>query len=228
MAILSQCVLAGDVAPAAGSGGGHGAEDVRVAWLGQFTVAQVHRLGLWFVTENRWVRAQLRTIHRRIVDALNADPDGMLLVEAVQAHDRRRRPHGLTPSRGGIAVSQALFCVPIEDETTPPAPRDQQALVVKTPERVELGLGPFEVSGYLHLPTGCTVCDTLGVVPKRFIVLTDARVRHQDEPALCEEFPVVVINGSRVEYLVPAEAVEGDDEESRAAPISAEAAAATV
>ncbi len=179
-----------------------------MAWLGQFTSAQVNRLGLWFVTENRWVRAQLRTIHRRIVDALNADPDGMLLVEAVQTHDRLGRPHGATRCRGGIAVSQALFCVPIEDELTPAAPRDLQAHVVKTPERVELGLGPFDVSGFLHLPAGCTVCDTLGVVPKRFIVLTEARVRHPEEPARCGEFPVVVVNGRRVEYLVPAEGVQ--------------------
>ena len=170
----------------------------------------------------------MRTIHRRLIDALNAEPEEMLLVEQVGVHEQYGRPRdGRVGCRGGVAIPNVLYCVPVEDSETPPAPRDTHAWVVKTPERVELGAGPFEFTGYLHLPEGASLEDTLGIVRKRFVALTEVTIRRLDDKEFYQEYPVVVINGRRVEYVVPAESrCDGPTADGSAATATVEADAA--
>jgi hypothetical protein len=190
-------------------------------WLGQFVPSQVNVLGFWAATEHRWIRGQLHTIYRRVVDALNADADQTLLVEQVWPHTLDQQPRRAQPSyQGGLAIPNLLYCVPIEDEETPAAPRDSHAWVLKTPERVELGLGPFEVTGYLHLPEGAALSDTLAIVRSHFSPLTEVTIRRLDDPDYERSFPVVVVNGQKVEYVVPAR--ETADQDYDADPAAAD------
>jgi hypothetical protein len=180
--------------------------------LGQFVPSQTNALGFWFATENRWLRGRIHTIHRRLIDALNTESDQMLLVEQTAPHDLRFRPRRGPSLRAGVAIPNILFCVPVEDEETPAAPRDHHAWVLKSPERVELGVGPFEIEGTLHLPEGSKLEDTLGIIRLRFLALTEAVVRRSDDPGSVQQYPVVVVNGRQVEYVMPAVTVEDGSE----------------
>lgn len=187
-------------------------------WLGQFTPSQTNTLGFWFATNNRWLRGRLQTTHRRLIDVLNNEQDEMLLVSHVAPHNERFRARRESAVRAGVAVANILFCVPIEDEETPPAPRDTHAWVAKVPERVELGVGPFEIEGCLHLPEGTVLEDTLGIVRSRFLALTDVVVRRADDAAPAQRYPVVVVNGRRVDYVMPAVPSDGAAERAAASP----------
>ncbi|MHB9090754.1 MAG: hypothetical protein ACYC7H_04985, partial [Chloroflexota bacterium] len=173
-------------------------------WLGQFAPAQVNLLRFWIGTERRWLQGQMHTIHRRLADALNAEADQMLLVDDLFRCDRPGNViRGSLPiSRGGIAVAQALVCLPIEDSETPAPTRDPYAYVVKSPERVVLGVGPFEIEGVIHLPDCTGLEDTLGTLNRRFLPVTGVRLRRLDDPSFFFEAPVAIVNGRQVEYLV--------------------------
>lgn len=173
-------------------------------WLGHFAPSQVNTLGFWFATEHRWLRGRIHTVHRRLIDALNAEADQVILVENAAPHDLNFRQRRDPAARAGVAIPNVLFCVPIEDAETPAASRDPHAWVLKTPERVELGVGPFEIDGILHLPEGSRLQDTLGVIRHSFLALTEVEVRRTDGPRTAQRYPVAIVNGRRVEYVIPA------------------------
>ncbi len=49
-----------------------------------------------------------------------------------------------------------------------------------------------------------TLSDTLGIVRARFLPMTDVTVARLDDDTFRRELPVAVINGRRVEYIIPA------------------------
>lgn len=77
--------------------------------------------------------------------------------------------------------------------TPPPHTSARQLRVHRRQRRVELQVGPFTVIGNAHMPPGFKLNDFLGRQPQRFIPVTEALLRHSDNPTFDRSVEVVLV-----------------------------------
>src|SRR6478672_4952796 len=106
-------------------------------------------------TLHRWIDGAITTGARRLGDALNLDEIvGPLMADEFIAEGGDGRNEHAPPSRalGALNTNVVLYLVPIEDG--PPSMRDPTVWVKKHPERVKVGMGPFEIEGAVFMGEG--------------------------------------------------------------------------
>lgn len=163
---------------------------------------KVKQLKFRLRTRFRWIEGEIGTLNHRLIDVLNRDDvDSGLVADSVLAYDLdpavERRDHAT------INLGNVLFAMPIE-EPGAPRPGDPNAHVRKEPNRVEIGIGPYTVTGNIHLLGGSTPREALRLLRSRFFAVTQVTLRQVDRPAFHEEHPVVFVNRGAVDYTVPA------------------------
>ena len=167
-------------------------------------VAKPHRLRFRFVTEDRWLLGHVSSIHRRLIDVLNAEPNQPMLVAEGVTVQNDYFPTREDDSRAFATVnlSRVLLVIPQDDEPPASAP-DPYAWVPKRAELVRVGIGPYEVVGNAHLPEGTDLKEGIAEAKTRFVTLTNAMVRRINGPNYMEQERVVLVNKERLDFIMP-------------------------
>jgi hypothetical protein len=150
----------------------------------------------------------------RVTDLLNGDP----ILKAVvidAAHDNS--PASLVPGAQhawrDLDIDEVLLAFP------PPQPTDPRRRLHRPPQLIELRIGPFEVSGSVHVPPGAQAAGFLFRKGGRFEPVTRAVVRDTRFELFEQRADVVLVNLRRVDVLrdlgvgegAQVEAAEGTD-----------------
>ena len=161
---------------------------------------QQNRIRFRIRTQSRWINGDVTTLHRRLVDALNSENAETFIAEDVSLETCLDAGHGgEAVCYASIDTSSILFAMPIEDATG--YFQDPLVSVKKRAERVVIGVGPYEISGNIHLFEGCKLRDLLSAMRNRFVVLTEAAIRRTDDLGFEEEHEVVFVNRKRVDFV---------------------------
>jgi hypothetical protein len=159
------------------------------------------RLKFRFRTRHRWLEGEIDTLNHRLIDVLNREDAEMgLLAEAVLAYDNT--PTTDRHDHATVNLNNVLFAVPIEDAGAPP-PGDPFARVKKEPIRMEIGIGPYTVTGNIFLLGGSSPREALRMLRSRFFAVTQVSLRHVDRSGFQEEQPVVFVNRGALDYILP-------------------------
>ena len=162
------------------------------------------RLKFRFRTRYRWLEGEIDTLNSRLIDVLNRDDfDSGMVAEEVLAYDIA--PAGTRRDHATINLSNVLFATPVEDPSAPP-PGDPFARVRKEPVRMEIGIGPYTVTGNIFLLGGSSPREALRLLRTRFFAMTQVTLQHVDVADFREEHLVVFVNRAVLDYVVPAEA----------------------
>jgi len=162
----------------------------------------VQRIRFRFRTEHRWLSGSMSTVQRRLVDVLNGEGSGGI-VSAEEVSAQGWLDAGGAASYPSVNVNTAavLYAVPVEDGDGPRG--DPHARIKKRPERVRVGIGPFEIVGDTYLVEQSNLRDVLALARPRFIVVGKAVVRRIDDPDFVEEHQVLLVNRKRLDFIVP-------------------------
>lgn len=96
-----------------------------------------------------------------------------------------------------VPTSQLLLAMPPEWRAS------RQLRLHRRLRRVAVAIGPFAVTGNLHLHPGVEVTHSLLHGPQRFLPLTEAYLLHQSDPPFEHVVSVVIVNTRHVTQLVP-------------------------
>jgi hypothetical protein len=96
-----------------------------------------------------------------------------------------------------LATERVLLAMPPEWRAS------RQLRLHRRLRRVALTVGPFSVTGNVHLHPGVEPGPHLLQRGQRFLPLTDAYLLHRDDPPFEHVVSVVIVNASRVTGLVP-------------------------
>lgn len=142
---------------------------------------------------------------RRVTDLLNEQPELRLWRPAPGPLDSSARPAedgDPAPDDPGsgewhsLETDQVLLAMPPEWRT------NRQLRLHRRLRRVALTVGPFSVSGNLHLHPG--VEPGIQVLrQQRFLPLTDAYILHSGDPPFEHVVSVVIVNAVHVGQIVP-------------------------
>ena len=149
------------------------------------------------------IRGELRTdANRRAVDVLNETSSGMIALgdaRSTSAHVRGA-PTKLGPAR----VQRAHVLLVIPYDAAPLGPRQlRSGFVEKQPRSVAVGVGPFFVTGTIHVgrydapSTEPGANDPSG---RTFVPLTDARLTSQYDVAWWLEVGFVLVNRTAIGF----------------------------
>ncbi len=160
---------------------------------------------------------ELYTADSRIVAWIS--PNGQRVTDLLNARDELRLWHPAPgpidgaattdPSRaagdpeqvGGewqsLATAQVLLAMPPEWRAS------RQLRLHRRLRRVALSVGPFNVTGNIHLPPGAEVGPHLLARGQRWLPLTEAYLLHAGEPPFEHVVSVVIVNTSHVTQLTP-------------------------
>lgn len=152
------------------------------------------------------IRGELRNeSNRRAVDLLNETSASVIaLTDAWLRSVHVQAP----PSKlGAVRVlrSEVLFVIP--HDAAPPGPRRlRSGFVEKRPRPATVGIGPFFISGTIHVgPYDSPSIELTGNesgIERPFIPITRARVTSQYHPAWSLDAGVVLLNRTAVTYSV--------------------------
>jgi hypothetical protein len=113
---------------------------------------------------------------------------------------------GDTTSSGCVCPGRAILVVPLDAEASAgiaeSSPRSSEVS-----ELARLGVGPFEVTGHVHLPEGGSLEGCLSQTEGQFLVVSRATVRRADGVGPVERQELVFVNRERLDYLLPAPAL---------------------
>lgn len=145
-----------------------------------------------------WIAAE----GRRVTDLLNEQEELHLWRPSpgpLESTDRPH-PHDLRDTSGDwdtLAAADVLLAMPPEWRAS------RQLRLHRRLRRVALAVGPFAVTGNLHLHPGVEVSRSLLQGPQRFLPLTEAYLLHQADPPFEHVVSVVIVNTRHVTQLVP-------------------------
>jgi hypothetical protein len=156
-------------------------------------------------TESRWLQASVETDYPRLIDLLNGDCQ-LVRADQVVLQGDMYVYRGDTGSSGCLCPGRALLVVPLDAEESTGVAEPGHRGGVGT-DLARLGVGPFEVTGYVHLPEGTSLDECLVQAEERFIVVNRAVVRRADGAGPVEHQGLVFVNRERIDYLLPAPAL---------------------
>ena len=176
--------------------------------LGRLPDLPVYRIRFRFRTEHRWISGSITTPQRRLVDVLNGEGSGGIVSgEQVSAQGWLDASGPASYPSASLNTAAVLYAVPVEDGEGPKP--DPYAWVKKRPERVRVGIGPFEIVGDAYLVEQSSLRDVLVLAKPRFIVVGRAVVRRIDDPSFVEEHQVLLVNRERLDFVAPEPSGDG-------------------
>jgi hypothetical protein len=98
-----------------------------------------------------------------------------------------------------LVRSNVRFIVP------PPLPPNRHLRLHRRRVLIAMRMGPYEVSGQVHVRPGADAGDYLLRSSRSFVPLTDVQLKHCEEPPFSRYLPVVIINVSHVTELIDME-----------------------
>lgn len=139
---------------------------------------------------------------RRVTDLLNEQDELRLWRPRPGPLEEAGRPHPAEPvddagDWDAVAAADVLLAMPPEWRAS------RQLRLHRRLRRVAVAIGPFAVTGNLHLHPGVEVTHSLLHGPQRFMPLTEAYLLHQAEPPFEHVVSVVIFNTRQVTQLVP-------------------------
>ncbi|MDA8218196.1 MAG: hypothetical protein M0Z94_11330 [Dehalococcoidales bacterium] len=165
---------------------------------------QMNAIRFRLITSNRWIVGQTATIHRRLIDLLNSEN-----TESLAAQDVGILQQGLPPQPvdegadwASVNTSAVILAIPQEETINPTVPRDPHMWVKKQPARAKVGVGPYELTGNVHVPDGCELDRGFLEVRVKFIAMTTVSIRRVDDPTFLEEQSVVIVNKAHIDYVM--------------------------
>lgn len=139
---------------------------------------------------------------RRVTDLLNEDAELHLWrpspgpLESTE-RPRPQQPGDTTGEWDTVVGADVLLAMPPEWRAS------RQLRLHRRLRRVALAVGPFAVTGNLHLHPGVEVTPSLLHGPQKFLPLTEAYLLHQADPPFEHVVSVVIVNTRHVTQLVP-------------------------
>lgn len=169
--------------------------------------AQKSSISFRFATQNRWISGRIETVHKRLVDVLNSEGTDIMSVDQVEVRDRRDGATCLTRADSAeISIAKVLIAVPSEDEPKAAPWRDPMVWVKKKPEWARVGIGPYELTGQVHVAELGQVPGFFSVVRDKFIPMTQVTVKNLGDPTFAERFEILLVNRQYVDYAMAAPA----------------------
>ena len=148
-----------------------------------------------------WTADQRLTVgmdlgHRRLTDLVNGQ-DSVRVVPFEVAPEDPSLPVPMRPDQAwsDLAVEDALLVFP------PPQPTDPQRRLHRPKQGVEIRIGPFEISGSVHIPPGAQAAGFLFRQQARFTPITRASVRDTRLVGYEQRAEVVLVNLKLVEVI---------------------------
>jgi len=143
-------------------------------------------------------------MRRRLGDVLNReDAAGILFVDDSRAPDPTGPDDRSDQSAGfaGVNLANVLFVIALEGDGAPPP--DSFEWLQKRPEKVYVGVGPYEIVGDLHLAPGTGLRDMIGLARPTFIALAAAAIGVPGDPSSVEHYDVVFVNRRHIDVIGP-------------------------
>ena len=139
---------------------------------------------------------------RRVTDLLNEDEELRLWRPSPGPLESKERPDPADLADAGgdwdtVAAAEVLLAMPPEWRAS------RQLRLHRRLRRAALAIGPFAVTGNLHLHPGVEVTPSLLRGPQRFLPLTEAYLLHQADPPFEHVVSVLIVNTRLVTQLVP-------------------------
>lgn len=153
-------------------------------------------------TADRRVSGWLTSGGRRITDLLNETPEVRIWRPAARAFDGDLNQAVPVPAGDGewYAVSSDEIVVAMPPDRT----SHRQVRIHRQLQRVRLEIGPFQVTGGLHVPPGAQVDAYLMRYPHRFVPLTAAAIVHLGQVETEQVVDVAIVNIRHVMSIQPA------------------------
>ena len=132
--------------------------------------------------------------HERLTDLINREA----VVPVVRLDDRPDDPSQLIELRPGMwwtkyPVAQALLVIP------PPQATDPNKRLHRPRQPIDLAIGPFLISGMVHVPAGAQASGFLFRQTGRFAPVTRATIRARGLEGAEQYADVVLVNIGRTE-----------------------------
>jgi len=157
-----------------------------------------------FFTATDHVVATIDAARERVTDQLNRD--GSLQVRASESGsswlESEATEATAVPDWVAFDVGEVLLVVP------PAQLSDPQRRLHKPRQPVDVHIGPFEVSGSVHVPPGAQASGYLYRVNPHFVPITEAVIKRVDPEPLERRDAVVLVNLHRVDRIEGAGVVE--------------------
>jgi len=151
------------------------------------------------------IRGRLRgESSHRPVDVLNEASGGAITLDEASA--RGVHAAGSPIELGTVRVPRAQILFAIALEVAPQLPRQlRTGFVEKRPQPVTVGVGPFVVSGTIHVGRyDSPTLEASGTDTGRgFVALTRARLTSQDDPEQPVDAIMVLLNRAAITYTCP-------------------------
>lgn len=155
-------------------------------------------------TFNTRMRGQVRSLHTRVADLLNAAEPEFLLLEDVTVHPLSS-VEGEQLSAASVLIRKSNVIIGLQPPDTH-GQEDQSSLLpgqmTPIPCQATLEVGPFTVDGTLQLPPGRDVLEHVRESQWPFLEVSNATVTYTPAPSVRMETPLVVVNRSWVEALL--------------------------
>jgi hypothetical protein len=163
-----------------------------------------HNLHFRIVTETVSIEGLIVSGHRRLGDVLNSESKTITIRDVtVQCHVESPKAKKQA-SFADVNIQTILFVLPLEEAFLDDQPKDPMVWVKKRPEKVRIGIGPYEIVGDYYLAEAAVLEGALSVGVNRFLAFTHATIRRPDDPLYAENVKVVLINRQAIDYFMPA------------------------
>jgi hypothetical protein len=123
--------------------------------------------------------------------------DGTAGADVRAALSDRDAPAGASGEWQTLATDRVLLAMPPEWRAS------RQLRLHRRLRRVALSVGPFNVTGNLHLPAGAEVGPELLLRSQRWLPLTEAYVLHTGEPPFEHVVSVMIVNTAHIAQITP-------------------------
>ena len=147
------------------------------------------------------VAGHMKTRFRRVAEILNLTGSTHLVVEDGVVSEYA----GSSGQRSGppvmVAVDEVLFGMSSGADDSP----GEGLVVQKRPVQVQVGIGPFWLTGMVHVPQGSRPMDGLLNVADRFLPLTDVTITCTANQAFDRQAPVLAVQRNLAQVLMVAD-----------------------
>ena len=137
---------------------------------------------------------------QRVTDLLSTQDELRLWRPSPGRMDDTTLPNGKVPGDNGewesLPTAQVILAMPPEWRAS------RQLRLHRRLRRAAVAVGPFSVTGNVHLPPGVEVGLHLAR-SQPFVPLTDAYILHNGEPPFEHVVSVVIVNSAHVSQMVP-------------------------
>jgi hypothetical protein len=168
------------------------------------SVATVDLAPVEFYTATDHVVATMDAAGERVTDQLNRDGSLPILPQYSDANWLESGSADATADPDWVAfdIGEVLLVVP------PAQSSDPQRRLHRPRQPVEVSIGPFEVSGSVHVPPGAQASGYLYRVNPHFVPITEAVIRRVEPEPLERRDAVVLVNLQRIDRIEGAGVVE--------------------